>query len=67
MTFDHMGCVAQAKMISRRICKNIEVIRILKKVFHSDLLKLSLKKIHNIADFLPDTTVFYDYNNCVAR
>ena len=27
---------------------------------HSDLLKLCLKKKHNIAEFFPDTTVFYD-------
>ena len=27
---------------------------------HSDLLKLCLKKKHNIFDFFPDTTVFYD-------
>ena len=26
--------------------------------FHRDMLKLILKKRHNIADFLPDTTVF---------
>ena len=31
-----------------------------KKMFlHSDLLKLCLKKKHKIADFFPDTTVFY--------
>ena len=27
---------------------------------HSDLLKLCLKKKHNITEFFPDTTVFYD-------
>ena len=26
---------------------------------HSDLLKLCLKKKHNISEFFPDTTVFY--------
>ena len=32
-----------------------------KKMFlHSDLLKLWLKKKHNISEFFPDTTVFYD-------
>ena len=32
-----------------------------KKMFlHSDLLKLCLKKKHNITEFSPDTTVFYD-------
>ena len=32
-----------------------------KNVFlHSDLLKLCLKKKHNISEFFPDTTVFYD-------
>ena len=32
-----------------------------KKMFlHSDLLKLCLKKKHNITEFIPDTTVFYD-------
>ena len=29
-------------------------------LFHSDLLKLCLKKKHNITDFFSDTTVFYD-------
>ena len=28
--------------------------------FHSDLLKLFLKKKHNITEFFPDTTVFND-------
>ena len=28
-------------------------------VLHSDLLKLNLKKKHNIVDFFPETTVFY--------
>ena len=32
-----------------------------------DLLKLCLKKKHNISEFFPDTTVFYDYKNCVTR
>ena len=32
MTIDDMGCVAQAKMVFYRICKNIEFIRIFKKV-----------------------------------
>ena len=27
---------------------------------HSDLLNLCLKKKHNISEFFPDTTVFYD-------
>ena len=27
---------------------------------HSDLLKLCLKKKHNISEFFPDTTIFYD-------
>ena len=27
---------------------------------HSDLLKWCLKKKHNITEFFPDTTVFYD-------
>ena len=27
---------------------------------HSDLLKLCLKKKHNITEFFPDTSVFYD-------
>ena len=32
-----------------------------KKMFlHSDMLKLCLKEKHNIAEFFPDTTVFYD-------
>ena len=30
-------------------------------IFHSDLLKLCLKKKHNISELTPDTTVFYDY------
>ena len=34
---------------------------ITKKMFlHSDLLKLCMKKKHNITEFFPDTTVFYD-------
>ena len=34
---------------------------ITKKIFlNSDLLKLCLKKKHNISEFIPDTTVFYD-------
>ena len=28
--------------------------------FHSYMLKLSLKKKHNITEFFPDTTVFYN-------
>ena len=31
-----------------------------KMFFHSDLLKLCLKKKHNISEFFPDTTVFYN-------
>ena len=32
-----------------------------KKMFlHSDLLKLCLNKKHNISEFFPDTTIFYD-------
>ena len=27
---------------------------------HSDMLKLCLKKKHNISEFFPDTTIFYD-------
>ena len=34
---------------------------------HSDLLKLCLKKKHNITEFFPDTNVFYDYKTRVAR
>ena len=35
--------------------------KITKNMFlHSDLLKLYLKKKHNITEFFPDTTVFYD-------
>ena len=34
---------------------------------HSDLLKLCLKKKHNITDFFPVTKVFCDYKTCVAR
>ena len=34
---------------------------------HSDLLKLCLKKKHNITEFFPDTTVFYDNKTCVAN
>ena len=35
--------------------------------FHSDLLKLCLKKKHSITEFFPDTTVFNYWKNCVAR
>ena len=31
-----------------------------KMLLHCDLLKLCLKKKHNISEFFPDTTVFYD-------
>ena len=35
--------------------------KLTKNIFlHSDLLRLCLKKKHNIAEFFPDTTVFYD-------
>ena len=35
--------------------------KLTKKIFlHSDLLKLCLKKKHNISDFFPDTTFFND-------
>ena len=34
---------------------------------HSDLFKMCLKKKHNISEFFPDTTDFYDYKTCVAR
>ena len=34
---------------------------------HSDLLNLCLKKKHNITEFFPDTTVFYDYKNRAER
>ena len=35
--------------------------KLTKKMFlHSDFLKLRWKKKHNIAEFFPDTTVFYD-------
>ena len=38
-----------------------------KKIFlHSDMLKLCLKKKHNISVFFPDTTVFYDYKTRVT-
>ena len=30
-----------------------------KMFFHSDMLKLCMKKKHNITEFFPDTTVFY--------
>ena len=36
-------------------------LKLTKNMFlHSDLLKLCLKKKHNISEFFPDTTVFYD-------
>ena len=35
--------------------------------FHIDLLKLCLKKKHNITEFFPDTAVFYDYKTRVMR
>ena len=34
---------------------------------HSDLLKLCLKKKHNISEFSPDTTVFYDCKTHIAN
>ena len=34
-----------------------------KMFFHSDLLKLCLKKKRKINEFFPDTTVFYDKKN----
>ena len=40
---------------------NGRVFELTKKMFlHSDMLKLCLKKKHNIGEFFPDTTVFYD-------
>ena len=39
-----------------------------KKMFlHSDMLKLCLKKKHNIGEFFPDTTVFCDYKTRIAN
>ena len=32
---------------------------------NSDLLKVCLKKKHNITEFLPDTTVFYHWKTCM--
>ena len=34
---------------------------------HSDMLKLCLKGKHNISEFFPDTTVYYDYKTCVVN
>ena len=34
---------------------------------HSDLLKLCLKGKHNITEFFPDTTFFYNYKICVVN
>ena len=35
--------------------------KLTKNIFlHSDLLKLCLKEKHNISEFFPDTTMFYD-------
>ena len=36
-------------------------------LFHSDLLKLCLKKKQNISELFPDTTVFYDQKTYVAN
>ena len=36
-------------------------------ILHSDLLKLCLKKKHNITEFIYDTTVFNDYKTRAAR
>ena len=42
--------------------------KITKNMFlHGDMLKLCLKKKHNITDFFPDTNFFNDYKTCVAR
>ena len=42
--------------------------KLTKNIFlHSDLLKLRLKKKHNITEFFPDTTIFYDYKTRVAN
>ena len=38
-----------------------------KMFLHSDLLKLCLKKKHNITEFIYDTTVFNDYKTRAAR
>ena len=41
---------------------------LIKSMFlHSDLLKLCLKKKHNIVELFPDTNVFYDYKTCIAN
>ena len=37
---------------------------LIKEMFlHIDLLRLCLKKKHNISEFFPDTTVFYELEN----
>ena len=56
--------VGEGKSVSWGVARNKVKGRkyeLTKKMFlKSDLLKLCLKKKHNISEFFPDTTVFYD-------
>ena len=58
------GVVGEGESVSWRGARTKGEVRecgITKKMFlHSDLLKLCLKKKHNIPEFFPDTTMFYD-------
>ena len=47
------GARTKGKVCECKLTKNM--------FLHSDMLKLYLKKKHNITDFFLDTTVFFDY------
>ena len=58
------GVVGEGKSVSWGVAQTkgeVRKCKLTKMIFlHSDLLKLCLKKKHNITEFFPDTTVFYD-------
>ena len=60
---DVEGVVGEGKSVSWGVAQTkgeVRKCKLTKMIFlHSDLLKLCLKKKHNINEFLPDTTVFY--------
>ena len=58
------GVLCEGKSVSwggARTKGEVRGCELTKKTFlHSDLLKLCPKKKHNITEFYPDTTLFYD-------
>ena len=56
-----------SQVVARAKGKRRELELTKNMLLKSDLLKLGLKKKHNITEFFPDTTVFYDQKTCVAN